>query len=242
MGDATGIEWTDSTWNPWYGCRKVSPACAHCYAERDMTRYGKNFNVVTRAKDATFFAPLKWKGSRMIFTCSWSDFFIEEADAWRAEAFNVIQQTPQHTYQVLTKRTRRIGKNQLVTWPANIWLGASVETTRQYYRIDELREIPAQTRFLSMEPLLAATHNTNLEGIHWVIVGTESGSGARPTNLDWIRRIRDKCLDEKVAFFVKQLTTTGGIKIPFENWPEDLRVRQFPADERGPRRPAARGK
>jgi|SRR5882724_1986850 len=227
MSERTGIEWTDATWNPWYGCRKVSPACAHCYAEREMTRYGKDFNNVTRAKDATFYAPLKWKEPRMVFTCSWSDFFIEEADDWRAEAFNVILQTA-HTYQVLTKRTKRIGHNKLVSWPANIWLGASVETTRQYYRIDELREIPAHIRFLSMEPLLAATHNTDLTGIHWVIVGTESGPGARHTNLDWFRRLRDKCKEEGVAFFVKQLTTAGGIKIPFENWPQDLRVREFP--------------
>lgn len=227
MGETTGIEWSDATWNPWYGCRKVSPACAHCYAERDMTRYGKDFNVVTRAKDATFYAPLKWKEPRKIFTCSWSDFFIEDADGWRGEAWNVIMETPQHTYLVLTKRTARIGKSNLA-WPEHIWLGASVETPRQYHRIDELRKVPAHLRFLSMEPLLSETRDTNLSGIHWVIVGTESGSGARTTKLDWIRRIRDKCKDEGVAFFLKQLTTPGGIKIPFESWPEDLRVREFP--------------
>lgn len=227
MAETSNIEWTDASWNPWVGCHKVSPACAHCYAEREMTRYGKNFNVVKRTSDATFFAPLKWKDPRKIFTCSWSDFFIEEADGWRAEAWNVIMQTPRHTYQVLTKRPERIGKNKL-EWPKHIWLGASVETTRQYHRIDHLREIPAVVRFLSMEPLLARTMNTNLQGIHWVIVGTESGPGARPTDLNWIRGIRDKCKAEGVAFFLKQLTTTGGIKIPFENWPEDLRVREFP--------------
>lgn len=230
MGAESKIEWTDATWNPWYGCHKVSPACAHCYAEREMTRYGRDFNTVTRAKDPTFYAPLKWKDPRMIFTCSWSDFFIEEADDWRVDAFNVILQTPQHTYQVLTKRPDRIAKNKLLIWPANIWLGVSVETTRQYHRIDELRDIQVRLRFLSMEPLLGATHNTNLAGIHWVIVGTESGSGARPTNLDWFRRLRDKCKAEGVAFFVKQLTTTGGIKIPFENWPPDLQIREMPND------------
>lgn len=229
MGEKSGIEWTDATWNPWYGCRKVSPACAHCYAERDMTRYGKNFDVVTRAKDATFYAPLKWKEPRRIFTCSWSDFFIEESDAWRGEAWNVIMDTPKHTYLVLTKRPERIGKNPLLRWPHHIWLGVSVETTRQYHRIDKIREIPAHIRFLSMEPLLAETRNTNLEGIHWVIVGTESGPGARFTDLHWIRRIRDKCKDEGVAFFLKQLTTQGGIKIPFDSWPEDLKVREWPA-------------
>lgn len=238
MGETTGIAWADATYNPWYGCRKVSPACAHCYAERDMTRYGRNFNVVTRAKDATFFAPLKWKEPRRIFTCSWSDFFIEEADTWRAEAFNVIRNTPQHTYLILTKRIRRVteawntyGRERLVIpMDDNVWLGASVETTRQYHRIDDLRKVPAKIRFLSMEPLLAATHQTNLEGIHWVIVGTESGSGARPTELDWIRRIRDKCQVEGVAFFVKQLTTPGGRQIPYEEWPDDLRIREFPTE------------
>ena len=227
MAETSGIEWTDATWNPWYGCHKVSPACAHCYAERDMTRYGRDFDTVTRASDATFYAPLKWKEPRKVFTCSWSDFFIEEADKWRAEAWNVIMQTPQHTYQVLTKRPERIGKSNL-EWPEHIWLGVSVETTRQYGRIDKLREIPAHIRFLSMEPLLAQTHNTNLHGIHWVIVGTESGPGARFTDLNWIRRIRDKCKTEGVAFFLKQLTTKGGIKIPFESWPEDLRIREWP--------------
>lgn len=227
MGEKTGIEWTTSSWNPWYGCRKISPACAHCYAEREMTRYGKDFNTVTRAKDATFFAPLKWKEPRKVFTCSWSDFFIEEADPWRAEAWNVILQTPQHTYQVLTKRPDRIGKSNL-QWPEHIWLGVSVETTRQYHRIDSLRNIPAQTRFLSMEPLLSWPQFMCLGGIHWVIVGTESGPDARPTDYDWIRRVRDNCKAQGIAFFVKQLTTPGGIKIPFENWPEDLRIREFP--------------
>jgi protein gp37 len=227
MAETTGIEWTDATWNPWIGCHKVSPACAHCYAEREMTRYGRDFNAVTRTKDATFYAPLKWKEPRKIFTCSWSDFFIEEADVWREEAWNVVLDTPQHTYQILTKRPQRIVSGKLPTWPSHIWLGVSVETTRQYWRIDRVREIPARIRFLSMEPLLAETHNTNLTGIHWVIVGTESGPEARPTDLNWIRRIRDKCKDEDIAFFVKQLTRHG-IKIPYESWPEDLRVREFP--------------
>ncbi len=227
MGEVSKIEWCDSSWNPWMGCHKVSPACAHCYAEREMTRYGRDFDTVTRTKDATFFAPLKWKEPRRIFTCSWSDFFIEEADAWRAEAWNVIMQTRRHTYLVLTKRPERIGKSNL-QWPEHIWLGVSVETPRQYHRIDKLREIPARIRFLSMEPLLARTHDTNLRAIHWVIVGTESGPGARFTDLDWIRRIRDKCKSEGIAFFLKQLTTRGGIKIPFESWPEDLRVREWP--------------
>jgi protein gp37 len=237
MSKTTTIEWTadasgnpGATWNPWMGCRKVSPGCANCYAERDMTRYGRNFNVVTRTKDPTFFAPLKWKEPKRIFTCSWSDWFIEEADAWRPEAYNVIDATRQHEYLILTKRIERVTKNEFFLWPKNIWLGVSVETPRQFGRIDKLREINAGIRFLSMEPLLSGSfHDLNLTGIHWVITGTESGSNARPVDLEWIRRLRDKCKKAEVPFFLKQLTTMGGIKIPFESWPEDLRIREFPS-------------
>jgi protein gp37 len=238
MGKTTGIEWAEATWNPWYGCRKVSPACAHCYAEREMTRYGKDFNRVTRAKDASFFAPLRWKEPRRIFTCSWSDFFIEEADAWRAEAWNVIAQTPRHTYMVLTKRIDRLA-GELKTYgprlvdvkiPANAWMGASVETMRQEGRVAALRKIEATVRFLSIEPMLGPMHRLDLEGIDLVIVGTESGSGARPTDLMWIRELQNLCKSEQVAFFVKQLTTPGGRKIPFEQWPEDLKIREIPHD------------
>lgn len=234
MGEQSNIEWCDATWNPWYGCRKVSPACAHCYAEREMKRWGRNFDVVTRAAEPTFTAPTRWLEPKRIFTCSWSDFFIEEADAWRGEAFNIIRRTPQHTYLILTKRIERLAKEcrrhdgLVPDWDKHIWIGASVETWRQNRRIDDLRAVPARIRFLSMEPLLSETRNTNLSGIHWVIVGTESGPHARPTNMEWIRRIRDKCRAEGVAFFVKQLTTPAGHKIPIEKWPEDLRVREFP--------------
>ena len=157
-----------------------------------------------------------------------SDLFQDAVpDEVISQIWSVMGNARWHTFQVLTKRPERIGKSNL-SWPGHIWLGASVETTRQYHRIDKLREIPARIRFLSMEPLLAETRNTNLTGIHWVIVGTESGPGARFTDLNWIRRIKDKCRDEGVAFFLKQLTTSGGIKIPYESWPEDLRVREFP--------------
>lgn len=108
MAENTKIEWTDATWNPWHGCRKVSPGCKNCYMFRDKARYGQDPNIVVRSKDATFYAPLKWKEPRKIFTCSWSDFFIEEADEWRDEAFAIMALTPQHTYQVLTKRPERM--------------------------------------------------------------------------------------------------------------------------------------
>ncbi len=233
MAETSGIEWTDATWNPWYGCHKVSPACAHCYAERDMTRYGRDFDTVTRASDATFYAPLKWKEPRKVFTCSWSDFFIEEANEWRVDALRVIAKTPRHTYQVLTKRPEQMFNSKYglsgleFPWP-NVWLGVSCENERFYGRVSLLVEMPAVVHYLSIEPMLGDMRDVPLRGIEWVIVGTESGSGARFTDLDWIRRIRDKCKVEGVAFFVKQLTTKGGIKIPFESWPEDLQVREMP--------------
>lgn len=206
MGETTGIEWADATWNPWYGCQKVSPACAHCYAEREMTRYGKNFDAVTRAKDATFYAPLnKWKEPRKIFTCSWSDFFIEKADAWRDDAWDVVMNTSHHTYQILTKRPERIaGHNPFKLWPNHIWLGTSVENARFYHRIDELAKHMAMVRFLSIEPLLGPMLDLPLDAIDWVIVGGESGEGFRPLNLEWVREIRDRCLAQGVKFFFKQ--------------------------------------
>ena len=228
MSETTGIEWTDATWNPWMGCHKVSPACAHCYAEREMMRYGRDFNTVTRTKDATFFAPLKWKEPRKIFTCSWSDFFIKEADPWRAEAWSVIRHTERHTYQILTKRPERI-QVDTIDWPRrNCWIGCSVENAKFYWRIDELRRVKDTTLFLSVEPMLGNMTDMPLAGIHWVIVGSESGAGPRETRLDWVRGLRDICAAKRVAFFVKQLTTSGGIKIPFESWPDDLKVREFP--------------
>jgi len=208
MGETTGIEWSDATWNPWMGCRKLSPACAHCYAEREMSRYGRNFDVVTRAKDGTFYATLKWKEPRKIFTCSWSDFFIEEADAWRAEAWQVIGETERHhIYQILTKRPERVMRLypylNWTTWP-HLWIGTSVENARFYSRVQQLQNIPAKIRFLSIEPLLGRMADLPLEGIAWVIVGGESGPGFRPLNLDWVREIRDRCVERGVKFFFKQ--------------------------------------
>jgi len=204
MGKVSNIEWCDATWNPWMGCSKVSPACAHCYAEREMTLYNRDFDTVTRAKDGTFYAPLKWKEARKIFTCSWSDFFHPAADAWRAEAWSVIDATPRHTYQILTKRPERIQSFDAWSWPANAWCGVSVENARFYWRIEELQKISVAVRFLSIEPLLGPMPDLPLEGIDGVIVGGESGAGFRPLNLEWVRQIRDRCVDRSVAFFFKQ--------------------------------------
>jgi protein gp37 len=204
MGAISAIEWTEATWNPWHGCAKVSPGCAHCYMYRDKKRYGQDPSVVLRSK-STFNEPTKWVEPRLIFTCSWSDFFIEEADAWREEAWEIIRLTPQHTYQILTKRPLRIASHLPTRWPLpNVWLGVSVENPRFFWRIESLRSVPAKVRFLSLEPLLAPMPSLPLEGISWVIVGGESGPDCRPMKAEWVREIRDQCAQAHVPFFFKQ--------------------------------------
>jgi protein gp37 len=156
MAIESKIEWTNATWNPWYGCKKVSPGCKFCYAERDMNRYGKDFRAVTRST-TKFNAPKFWKEGKLVFTCSWSDWFIEEADAWRNDAWKVIRDTPQHTYQILTKRPERILDHLPEDWGdgyPNVWLGVSVESQAQVERLLVLSKVPAVVRFASFEPLI----------------------------------------------------------------------------------------
>jgi protein gp37 len=205
VSEHTGIEWTDATWNPWYGCHKVSPGCKFCYMFREQVRYGRDPNTVIRSK-TKFTEPLKWKEPRMVFTCSWSDWFIEEADPWRDEAWDIIRRTPHLTYQILTKRIEcASGKAPNPPLP-NVWLGVSVESPKFLYRIDDLKAVPAALRFVSIEPLLDAvpTLGEYLDGIDWVIAGGESGPAARPVSPDWIRSIRDQCESKEVPFFFKQ--------------------------------------
>src|SRR4029077_18531828 len=177
MGETTRIEWSDATWNPWVGCHKISPACAHCYMFREQRAYGNNPGIVRRTNPATFYAPLKWKESRRVFTCSWSDFFIPESDPWRRAAYEVmVVGGAHHTYQILTKRPERIPE---IEWPVlgmarNIWTGVSVENRRFYWRIDALRRIRPNLLFLSIEPLLGRMPDLPLDGVGWVIVGGES--------------------------------------------------------------------
>jgi protein gp37 len=141
----------------------------------------------------------------MIFTCSWSDFFIEDADVWRPEAWEIIRKTPHHTYQILTKRPERIMNTLPEGWPfENVWLGVSVENPRFYWRIKTLEALPASVRFLSLEPLLAQMNSLPLDGISWVVVGGESGPGCRPMQPEWVREIREQCLKAGAAFFFKQ--------------------------------------
>lgn len=213
MGKQTNIEWTDATWNPWYGCLKVSPGCKQCYMYRDMKRYGRNPRVVQRGK-TTFDKPLKWanemKAGTKIFTCSWSDFFIEQADEWRPEAWDIIKKTPKLIYQILTKRPENIADRLPDDWGSgysNVWMGVSVESPDYYDRLWDLSEIPAAVRFISYEPALAAVdfeQALSTMAFHWLISGGESGYDPRPANVDWFRQARDVCAEWGVSYFHKQ--------------------------------------
>lgn len=212
MASRSQIEWTQSTWNPWYGCQRVSPGCDHCYMYRDMIRYGRDPRHAQRSK-TQFDAPLAWKEPRLIFTCSWSDFFIAEADPWREEAWEIIRRTPQHTYQMLTKRpTRMRDWASHHGWLPNVWAGTSVENRHYLHRLDVLAGISAPVRFVSAEPLLGPLDlRPWLDSgvLSWVIVGGESGPNARQMDASWAQRIRDQCLAAGVPFFLKQL---GGVR------------------------------
>ncbi len=197
------------------GCRKVSAGCKHCYMFRDMQFYGRDPNVIARASLPTFRNPIKWAkngklahGSR-IFTCSWSDWFIAQADEWRPEAWEIVKATP-YTYMILTKRAERIADCLPPDWGdgyPNVWLGVSAENQETAdKRIPLLLDIPARVRFVSAEPLLGSIEFTHWlpSGLHWIITGGESGPDARPMNLDWARSVRDQCANAGTAFFHKQ--------------------------------------
>jgi protein gp37 len=234
MGATTGIAWTQSTWNPWYGCTKISPGCKNCYMYRDQRQYGGNPFEVRRSK-TTFREPLRWKDGRRIFTCSWSDFFIDQADLWRPEAWEVIRQTPRHSYLVLTKRPERIKEHLPKGWPwPHVWLGVSIESRAYLWRADVLRRIPVVGRFLSLEPLLEDLGTIDLTGIGWVIVGGESGRQPRLMAPEWVRSIRNQCLAADIPFFFKQWGGSkrdkGGHELEGRLW------QQVPDFERSPQR------
>jgi protein gp37 len=206
MAEKSKIEWTQATWNPWHGCTKISPGCKNCYMFRDKYRYGQDPNKIQRSR-TTFHDPIKWTVPALIFTCSWSDWFIENADEWRSEAWDIIKQTPHHSYQILTKRPERIVENLPLDWGEgwpNVCLGVSIENQKYVYRKDLLRSIPSAIRFISAEPLLGPLELGELEGIHWVITGGESGPKARKMDYAWVRSIRQQCARSRVAFFHKQ--------------------------------------
>ncbi len=223
MADRSLIEWTDASWNPWRGCDKVSPGCAHCYMFRDQKRYGRDPSTVVRANDPTFLAPARarrWQEQRLaieteqhrrmrVFTCSWSDFFHPDADEWREEAWALIAACPQYDWQILTKRPELIADRLPDDWGEgyeHVWLGVSIENRRYVDRADLLRQTPPAVRFISAEPLLGPlVHNPfhpqdwrplNLVDIDWLIVGGESGPRHRRIDREWVRDLLCMTRDE----------------------------------------------
>jgi len=208
----SSIEWTEETWNPTTGCNKVSQGCKNCYAER-MSRRLKAMGVEKykdefefRMHEETLYEPFKWSGSRLVFVNSMSDLFHEKATLeFIKKVFKVMRETPQHTYQLLTKRPERVLEfNNELDWQNNIWMGTSVERDDVKHRIDLLRKCDAKVKFLSIEPLIGRIKNIDLTGIDWVIVGGESGPGARPLKKEWVTEIKSACDQSGVPFFFKQ--------------------------------------
>lgn len=216
VGNST-IEWTEATWNPVTGCNKVSEGCRNCYAERmakrlhamGNPRYKNGFNVTLHHD--LIDAPRKWAKPRKIFVNSMSDLFHKDIPLdFIQQVFATMNDTPHHTYQILTKRPERaLELSRYLNFSENIWMGTSVEDSYVIHRVDLLRQIPANIRFLSCEPLIGPLDNLYLDDIHWVIVGGESGPGARPMEAEWVRSIRDQCQEQNVAFFFKQW---GGVQ------------------------------
>ena len=219
MADGTAIEWTSATWNPVTGCSKLSPGCAHCYAERLSLRFGSSRkpwlpgyaaeNVVLHRERLD--QPLRWRRPRLIFVNSMSDLFHENVPPlYIEEVFSVMVEAERHVFQVLTKRHERLLElASSLPWPTNVWMGVSVENRRWAERVDALRLVPATVRFVSAEPLLGSLAGLDLTDIHWLIAGGESGPGHRPVQPDWIRELRDGCRAQGVPFFFKQW---GGIR------------------------------
>lgn len=212
MSDNSHIEWTDATWNPVTGCTKVSEGCRNCYAERFAERFrGTQGHVYEQGFDLKLWPqrltiPLDWKRPRMVFVNSMSDLFHEQIPfQFIVEVFDTMRRAHWHTFQVLTKRSKRLNEvaHQL-DWPENVWIGVSVEDENVLHRVDDLRRVPGAVRFLSCEPLIGPLPNLDLKEIHWVIVGGESGPGARPMRQRWVREIRKKCRAKEVPFFFKQ--------------------------------------
>jgi protein gp37 len=205
----SAIEWTDSTWNPVSGCTKVSPGCDRCYAERITQRFPQTYpnGFDLTLKPDALDIPLRWRQPRMVFVNSMSDLFhVDVPEAYIARVFEIMERCPQHVFQVLTKRAERLARLAArLPWPPHVWMGVSVESDPYRWRIDYLRRVPSAVRFVSAEPLLGPLEGLDLSGIHWVIAGGESQSGARPCDLEWLRNLRDQCLHAGTAFFLKQL-------------------------------------
>ena len=237
---ASAIEWTEVTWNPTTGCDRVSPGCDHCYAQTlakrlkamgqpkyqrdgDPRTSGPGFGITVHPD--TLIDPFSWTGSRLVFVNSMSDLFHDGiSDDFIRRVVDVMCATPQHTYQVLTKRPRRLlAISEQIDWPPNVWLGVSVESQRYAFRVEQVGRVAAGVRFVSAEPLLGPLE-LPLGGISWVIVGGESGAAPRPIDVEWVRSLREQCLDAGVPFFFKQwggrTPKAGGRILDGRTWDE----------------------
>jgi protein gp37 len=258
MSDRSSIEWTDATWNPTTGCTKISPGCAHCYIEHTppFRINGRRFaegHIPLQLHHDRLDQPLHWRKPRRIFVNSLSDLFHDDVpDEFLHDVYHTMEQARQHQFHVLTKRPRRMREYLNCRYGGgripsrHIWHGVTVENRRWTCRIDELRQALTALRFLSLEPLLEDLGELDLRGINWVMVGGESGPGARPCRVDWVRSIRGQCAAAGVTCFVKQLGARPTALCPPHGcscdlelrhrkgadpaeWPADLRVREFPA-------------
>lgn len=246
MISKTGIQWTGGTYNPWYGCKKISEGCKFCYMYRDRDEGGVDPSLVIKSKKETFERPLKMETQTLIFTCSWSDFFNPEADEWRPEVWEIIKNTP-HEYQILTKRPERVLQCLPDDWGAgyeNVWLGVSVENQARLNRIDILKSIPAKTKFASFEPLIGEINiaPAQIKVLDWAIIGGESGNlegsyGFRECKLSWIEILVEDLEEYNIPIFVKQLGTHIAIEYDLKDikkggnikeFPPHLQIREFP--------------
>lgn len=241
MADRSPIEWTEATWNPTTGCDRTSPGCDHCYAltlakrlkamgvakyqsDGDHRTSGPGFGIAVHPDALRL--PFRWASSRTVFVNSMSDLFHEAVPIeFIRQVFEVMIATPQHTYQVLTKRARRLARiAEDLPWPANVWIGVSIEDDRYAFRANHLRSIPAAVRFLSVEPMLGPVPSLDLTGIHWVIAGGESGHGARPIRSEWVIDLQRRCGEQNVPFFFKQwggrTPKAGGRLLDGRTWDE----------------------
>lgn len=236
MSDRSSIEWTDATWNPVTGCTKVSPGCKNCYAERFAERwrgtpghpYEQGFDL--RLWPDRLDIPLSWKKPRRVFVNSMSDLFHKQVPLpFIRRVFETMQKASAHTFQILTKRAERLSSVRLkLEWPPNVWMGVSVENADYLHRVHHLRRIPAAVRFISAEPLLGPLPAFDLDGIHWMIVGGESGPRARAMNPEWAKGIRELCIQQGVPFFFKQWggpkKWAAGRKLQGQYWNEFPKV------------------
>jgi protein gp37 len=236
----SAIEWTEVTWNPSTGCDRISPGCDRCYAltlakrlkamgqgkyqnDGDPRTSGPGFGLTLHPEVVS--APRRWSGERTVFVDSMSDLFHDDVPlGFIRDVFDVMVDTPQHRYQVLTKRSKRLAQlAPQLPWPPNVWMGVSVETQRYAFRLDHLRAVPAAVRFVSAEPLLGLLE-LDLEGIDWLIAGGESGPRARAVQANWVRALRDSSLDAGVRFFFKQwggrTPKAGGRELDGRTWDE----------------------